>query len=241
MDNFEWIAGYHDNFGLYHVEFNGEPAGSELPDVWPKSSVPRIANFIENPIYESYNESSLIDSFPDEFEFGVATRGIEIENNLNYGNTLWDEKDLNSPLWVPSKQTANAQALVQSDLQIIKDLGIDTYHFSITWSKLFPQGGIGEQPDSEYESYLVALLDGLMESNIKAVVTIFNYDLPARFYVGEDLHGRDKSGWLSDSVLQELKESAYIEYLIENFGNRVELGLQNSSQYRFYDLYLVHF
>lgn len=63
---------------------------------------------------------------------------------------------------------------MQSDLTIIEDMGVDTYHFSITWSKLFPNGGADEQPDAEYESYLESLLDGLMIANIKAVVTIFS-------------------------------------------------------------------
>ena len=54
-------------------------------------------------------------------------------------------------------------------------MGVDTYHFSITWSKLFPNGGADEQPDTKYESYLESLLDGLMDANIKAVVTIFRW------------------------------------------------------------------
>ena len=64
---------------------------------------------------------------------------------------------------------------VQSDLKIIEDMGVDTYHFSMTWSKLFPNGGADEQPDAEYESYLESLLDGLIDANIKAVVTIFRW------------------------------------------------------------------
>ena len=56
-------------------------------------------------------------------------------------------------------------------------MGVDTYHFSITWSKLFPNGGAEEQPDQEYESYLESLLDGLMVANVKAVVTIFSLGL----------------------------------------------------------------
>ena len=62
---------------------------------------------------------------------------------------------------------------MQSDLEIIKEMEVDTYHFSITWSKLFPNGDANEQPDAEYESYLETLLDGLTMANIKAVVTIF--------------------------------------------------------------------
>lgn len=54
--------------------------------------------------------------------------------------------------------------------------------------------------------------------------TFFSYDLPERFY--EKLITLDgdwtQSGWLSDSVLQDLKKTAYIEYLIEKFGDRVE-------------------
>ena len=63
-------------------------------------------------------------------------------------------------------------------------MGVDTYHFSITWSKLFPNGGADEQPDTKYESYLESLLDGLMDANIKAVVTIFRWG----FYLMFDWH-----------------------------------------------------
>ena len=60
-------------------------------------------------------------------------------------------------------------------MRIIEDMGVDTYHFSITWSKLFPTGGADGQPDAEYELYIERLLDGLMAANIKAVVTIFSW------------------------------------------------------------------
>ena len=39
MDNFEWIAGFEDHFGIYHVEFNAledQPAGTDYPDTWAK-------------------------------------------------------------------------------------------------------------------------------------------------------------------------------------------------------------
>lgn len=53
MDNFEWIAGFEDHFGIYHVEFNAledQPAGTDYPDTWAKE-------FLPHPIHDSLSVS----------------------------------------------------------------------------------------------------------------------------------------------------------------------------------------
>ena len=48
MDNFEWIAGFEDHFGIYHVEFNAledQPAGTDYPDTWAKEFLPHPIQF----------------------------------------------------------------------------------------------------------------------------------------------------------------------------------------------------
>ena len=122
MDNFEWIAGYHDNFGVYHVEFNakdGLPAGSALPDTWDKTSVPRLAELIKNPNFTAPKDQPIYGKFDDDFTFGVSTRGVEVESNVDYGNSVWDDHKIKLTdsfdrvnLWQPATTAANAQETV---------------------------------------------------------------------------------------------------------------------------------
>ena len=59
-------------------------------------------------MYElSHDISSINESFPDDFEFGVSTRGVEIESN-SCQNNIWN-LDINNPLWSPPGTSADAQ------------------------------------------------------------------------------------------------------------------------------------
>ena len=103
LDNWNNWANYEISWfwHLFETHF-------KLPDVWAKSSVPRIAKFIDDPVYESAHDISPInESFPDDFEFGVATRGVEIESN-GCQNNIWN-LNINNPLWSPPGASADAQ------------------------------------------------------------------------------------------------------------------------------------
>ena len=237
MDNFEWIAGYHDNFGVYHVEFNslpGQPAGSALPDTWDKTSVPRIANLIKNPVYVEPESESISGKFADDFVFGVSTRGVEVESNVGYGNSIWDEHKINpilerSNLWQPATTAANAQLYVQEDVDIIVELGMKSYSFTISWPKLVQDGVVNEN----YATYVTQLCTKLRENSIKSVATIFNNDLP------KDL----PDSWADPAAIEaKLENEKYFELLSDRFGSLVDewvsfeniqteviLGLTNSN------------
>ena len=56
MDNFEWIAGFEDHFGIYHVEFNAledQPAGTDYPDTWAKERFAFVRRDMRSKYYKS--------------------------------------------------------------------------------------------------------------------------------------------------------------------------------------------
>merc|ERR1712121_274513 len=94
----------------------------------------------------SPEEPLLFDSFPDDFRWGCATAAYQIEGAWNEdgkGENIWD-------VWtrVPGNVIDGSTGVVacdsyhqyQADIELLKQLGVKSYRFSISWARILPQG-----------------------------------------------------------------------------------------------------
>ncbi|PRQ17029.1 putative beta-glucosidase [Rosa chinensis] len=137
--------------------------------------------------------------FPTDFAFGVGTSAGQVEGaarEFGRGPSTWDHRVDTLP-----------------DIQIMKDLGVDSYRFSISWSRILPNGslsgGINQQGVDHYNS----LIDELIKNGIKPFVTILHFDLPQAL---EEKYG----GYLNRSFVNDFKD--YSELCFKLFGDRVK-------------------
>lgn len=84
----------------------------------------------------------------------------------------------------------------RDDVALMRELGMQAYRFSISWSRIFPEGKgrVNEGGLDHYER----LVDGLLEAGIQPLVTLYHWDLPAAL---NDLGGwvnRDVANWFAD-------------------------------------------
>ncbi|XP_021287876.1 putative beta-glucosidase 41 isoform X3 [Herrania umbratica] len=93
----------------------------------------------------------------------------------------------------------------------MKDLGMDAYRFSISWSRIFPNGA-GE-PNVEGINYYNRLIDALIEKGIQPYVTLYHWDLPQML---EDKY----EGWLSGQIVDDFEHFAFTCF--QAFGDRVK-------------------
>jgi beta-glucosidase len=138
-------------------------------------------------------------SFPKTFQWGVATSSYQIEGAAQQGGrgpSIWDTYSQ-----VPGNVLNNDNGDVacdhynrlESDLDMIKSLGVDNYRFSISWSRVQPlgYGAWNEEGLAFYDR----LVDGLHARGIAAHVTLYHWDLPQGL--------QDKGGWESrDTAVQ---------------------------------------
>ncbi|THG11328.1 hypothetical protein TEA_004291 [Camellia sinensis var. sinensis] len=99
----------------------------------------------------------------------------------------------------------------QEDLDLMKDLGMDAYRFSISWPRIFPNG-TGE-PNPEGIEYYNCIIDSSLERGIQPYVTLYHWDLPQML---EDRY----EGWLSNQVVKDFEHYAYTCF--QAFGDRVK-------------------
>ncbi|XP_062190800.1 cyanidin 3-O-glucoside 7-O-glucosyltransferase (acyl-glucose)-like isoform X2 [Phragmites australis] len=92
----------------------------------------------------------------------------------------------------------------------MKETGLDAYRFSISWSRLIPNGR-GEVNPKGLE-YYNNLINELLDHGIQPHATIFHYDLPQ---VLED----EYNGWLSPQIIGDF--TAYADVCFREFGDRV--------------------
>ena len=124
-----------------------------------------------------------ISPFPKDFVWGVATSAFQIEGAPaadGKGPSIWDDF-----CRVPGAVADASDGHVacdhyhrwQADLDLIADLGVDAYRFSVSWPRVRPTGAgaFNERGLDFYER----LVDGLLDRQIKPYLTLNHWDLPS--------------------------------------------------------------
>lgn len=99
---------------------------------------------------------------------------------------------------------------------------MDFYRFSIAWSRVLPDGDISNVNEKGIE-YYNKIIDKLIEFNIKPMVTMYHYDLPAKL---------QEYGGLTNPIFVSYFE-AYANLLFERFGDRVKYWITFNEPYDF--------
>ncbi|XP_039775051.1 probable inactive beta-glucosidase 14 isoform X2 [Panicum virgatum] len=81
------------------------------------------------------------------------------------------------------------------DIELMHSLGVNSYRFSIAWTRILPRGRFGHlNPDGV--AFYNQLIDALLQKGIQPFVTISHYDIP------QELEAR-YGGWLSPEIRKD--------------------------------------
>lgn len=155
-------------------------------------------------------------SFPKDFIWGTASASYQIEGAADLdgkGPSIWDTFS-HIPGNVYSNQNGDvacdAYHHFEEDLDIMKDLGIKNYRFSISWPRVIPAG---TGPVNELGlAYYDKVVDGCLERGIEPWITLFHWDLP------QALH--DIGGWMNPSIVDAFAN--YASVIATHFAGRVK-------------------
>jgi beta-glucosidase len=99
---------------------------------------------------------------------------------------------------------------LDADLDLIRDLGLKAYRFSVSWSRVQPDG-FGAWNDKGLDFY-DRLVDGLLERGIAPYLTLYHWDLPQAL--------QDEGGWANRDTVARFVE--YSLAMSERYADRVE-------------------
>ncbi|WP_173317489.1 GH1 family beta-glucosidase [Streptomyces fulvorobeus] len=154
--------------------------------------------------------------FPPDFLWGTATAAYQIEGAADTdGRTpsIWDTYS-RTPGKVRNGDTGDIATdhyhRWPEDVQIMSDLGVGAYRFSVSWPRVQPTGrGPAVQKGLDFYRRLT---DGLLEKNIQPVATLYHWDLPQEL--------EDAGGWPERATAERFAEYAGI--VAEALGDRVK-------------------
>jgi beta-glucosidase len=154
-------------------------------------------------------------SFPDGFLWGVADSAYQIEGAWNEdgkGPSIWDRFS-----HIPGKVARGENGDVaidhyhrwEEDLNLLRDLGVKAYRFSISWPRVLPagKGAVNTKGLDFYDR----LLDRLLALGIEPFPTLFHYDLPLAL--------DEKGSWPNRDTASAFGE--YAQVLARRLGDRV--------------------
>lgn len=155
--------------------------------------------------------------FPDGFWWGSATSATQIEGAANEGGkgpNIWDywyEKEPNRFFnGVGPSVTSDFYHRYKEDIALMKEIGHNSFRFSISWSRLIPDGNgdVNEEAVRFYNN----VINELLANDIEPFVNLFHFDMP--------LAMQQLGGWESRDVVDAY--ARYAKICFELFGDRVK-------------------
>ena len=154
--------------------------------------------------------------FPKDFLFGAASSACQIEAGCKEGGkgedvgehfyTVFPEKYFGGD---PAK-AADFYHLYRKDIQDMKELGLKSFRFSISWSRIFPNGPV--EVCQAGIDYYDDMINALVEADIVPFFDLWHCDLP--YWVIE------MGGVLNPEFIDWF--ATYAEVCFKHFGDRVQ-------------------
>jgi beta-glucosidase len=116
--------------------------------------------------------------FPQGFLWGAATAAHQVEGN-NTNSCVWAMEHAHPTVYAePSGDAANSFMLWRTDLDLVKDMGLNSYRFSLEWARIEPAKG--EFSIAMLEHYK-AMIAGCRERGLTPLVTFNHFSTPVWF------------------------------------------------------------
>lgn len=154
-------------------------------------------------------------AFPTSFIWGVATSAFQIEGAAEAdgkGPSIWDDFCKRTGAIEDASDGSIAcdhYHRWESDLDLVANLGVDAYRFSISWPRVQPlgSGAFNEAGFAFYER----LVDGMLARGLKPYLTLNHWDLPSALQA--------RGGWENRETVQHFV--AYACEVARRLGARV--------------------
>jgi beta-glucosidase len=154
--------------------------------------------------------------FGEDFKWGVSTAAFQIEGACDTdgkGLSIWDAftakkgKILNGHT---ADMACDFYNNYRADIDLVKQLNIPNFRFSISWTRVLPNG-TGEINHAGID-YYNRVIDYCISQGIEPWVTIYHWDLPQIL--------EDKGGWTNRAIVEWFTE--FVTLCARNFGDRVK-------------------
>ncbi|HEX5719037.1 MAG TPA: GH1 family beta-glucosidase [Thermoanaerobaculia bacterium] len=156
-------------------------------------------------------------NFPQGFLWGAATSAYQIEGSPladGAGPSIW-QRFSHSPGLVKNGENGDVACdhyrRYEDDVRLMRDLGLNAYRFSVSWSRVLPEGK-GRVNERGLDFYR-RLVDALLANGIQPAVTLYHWDLPAAL--------DDRGGWLNPDIANWFAD--YSEVMFKALDDRVEM------------------
>lgn len=153
--------------------------------------------------------------FPDGFVWGAATSAYQIEgahDEDGRGESIWDRFS-HTPGKIANGDTGDVACdhyhRYREDIDIMQEIGLGAYRFSISWSRVLPEGR--GQVNQRGLDFYQRLVDGLLDAGIQPYATLYHWDLPQAL--------QDAGGWPARDTALAFAE--YAALMGDVLGDRV--------------------
>ena len=150
-------------------------------------------------------------AIPDGFVLGAATSAFQIEGAADRrGETIWDRFIAERGLRDDGLTACAHVDLLEGDLDLMGELGLRAYRFSVSWARVLPEGH--GRPDPRGLGLYDRLVDGLLERGITPWLTLYHWDLPQAL--------EDVGGWRARDTVGRFTD--YATLMADVLGDRVK-------------------
>ncbi|MEP6595934.1 MAG: GH1 family beta-glucosidase [Ginsengibacter sp.] len=156
------------------------------------------------------------EEFGSDFKWGVSTAAYQIEGAHNIdgkGASIWDVF-ANTKGKILNNHNANTSCNFYNqyarDITLMYQLNIPNFRFSISWSRIIPDGtGMINKLGVDFYNRVIDLC---IELGIEPWITLYHWDLPFEL--------EKKGGWTNREIIYWFSE--YVHFCIKTFGDRVK-------------------